>query len=296
MQQQAFPLTGEQTLLEQQQRTIMTQQQAILQQQPVPYQQRQVQELVHVMQEQHRLQLLQHQMLLSERVSALRETSITIQDQQQDLDAVTAALAGYADAGSAAANTQQQQQQQPVALNKDDILDAIFQSVGPGEYYYIAAVCRKWRGRYLQLGSTDDAAAAQRAHKTVTARQAAIASVPRLKLAFAAGATVQQLQQPYTVRGRTAFFARDLANHCSDAIAVYTELRVRGLQWSPEMSTYAAKAGRVDKLDWLTYVGCPLAIKHVLQAACSAAAVDPVAVLQWVQRKHSNWLELAELC
>jgi hypothetical protein len=220
MQQQAFPLaTGEQTLLEQQQRTIMTQQQAILQQQPVPRQQQQLQELVHALQDQHRLQLLQHQLLLSERVSTLRETSVTlsamIQGHQRDLDAVTATLAGYADPGaSKGANAkQQQQQQQPAALNKDDILDAIFESVGSGEYYYIAAVCRRWRGRYLQLGSTDSNAAAQRAHKKlrlVTDRQAAIASLPRLRLAFANSATVQQLQQPYTVRGRTAFFARDM--------------------------------------------------------------------------------------
>jgi hypothetical protein len=29
-----------------------------------------------------------------------------------------------------------------------------------------------------------------------------------------------------------------------------------------------------------------------VHAACSAAAVDSVTVLQWVQRMHSNWREL----
>jgi hypothetical protein len=36
-------------------------------------------------------------------------------------------------------------------LDKDEILDAVFGYVGLGEYYYVAGVSRRWRGRYIKL-------------------------------------------------------------------------------------------------------------------------------------------------
>jgi hypothetical protein len=59
---------------------------------------------------------------------------------------------------AAAVNSQPQQQQQsrpdrsPIpVLAQDGVLGTVFSFIGIGEYYYVAGVCRNWRGRYMAL-------------------------------------------------------------------------------------------------------------------------------------------------
>jgi hypothetical protein len=42
--------------------------------------------------------------------------------------------------------------QEPV-LARDEVLDTVLSFVGIGEYYYVAGVCRNWRGRYISVCS-----------------------------------------------------------------------------------------------------------------------------------------------
>jgi hypothetical protein len=41
--------------------------------------------------------------------------------------------------------------QERSVLARDEVLDTVFSFVGIGEYYYVAGVCRNWRGRYMTL-------------------------------------------------------------------------------------------------------------------------------------------------
>jgi hypothetical protein len=78
--------------------------------------------------------------------------------QTATLQLVTAKLDCKAMSESSALDTQEHRhqrarfaQQYRCALDKDFILDEVFSYVGIGEYIYAAAVCRRWRGRYIKL-------------------------------------------------------------------------------------------------------------------------------------------------
>jgi hypothetical protein len=73
--------------------------------------------------------------------------------------ATTLAASGHNAAPSAREGVQQQQHRQQRArlddyaspLENNVILDIVFSYVGIGDYFYTAAVCRNWRGRYITL-------------------------------------------------------------------------------------------------------------------------------------------------
>ena len=81
-------------------------------------------------------------------------------------------------------------------LNKDEILDEVFSFVGLGEYYYVAGVSRRWRGRYIKLcyNETDD----DDDNKLWTSLNSTIVTAARLQLALDGSVSMETLQQNMT--------------------------------------------------------------------------------------------------
>jgi hypothetical protein len=66
-------------------------------------------------------------------------------------------------------------------LARVEVLDTVLSFVGIGEYYYVAAVCRNWRGRYMQLCAKT---AVDLKHKFNTSQKSVVVTAARLQLAL----------------------------------------------------------------------------------------------------------------
>jgi hypothetical protein len=137
------------------------------------------------------------------------------------------------------------------ALARNEVLDTIFSFVGIGEYYYIAGVCRNWRGRYLTFCHHTPAKQSKDIRQPYTSCSSIVATAARLQLALDNGLTVAQLQAEHSV--------------LSDAIAirsleprkVITLARLYGMQWSDHLTYCAAYYRQYELLKWLHKCGCP---------------------------------------
>jgi hypothetical protein len=114
-------------------------------------------------------------------------------------------------------------------LDNSEIFDAVFSYVGYGEYFYVAAVCRKWRGAYIS--HCHKFAKANKTHKLRTKCRAIVVTAARLQLALNNGADVAQLspsarEWPYSGKLGDAVVCWSL-----EPIAVLTLLRVYGYAW-----------------------------------------------------------------
>jgi hypothetical protein len=143
-------------------------------------------------------------------------------------------------------------------LARDEVLDAIFIFVGIGEYYYVAAVCRNWRGRYLQLCSQLETGTILR-FKTCAASIATTAA--RLQLALDNGLSIELLE-------KSQWRVSSSIVCCSlEPIAVLTLARVYGLQWNPLLTFYAAVHKKYELLRWLHKCGYPLDLRLIINDA-----------------------------
>jgi hypothetical protein len=77
------------------------------------------------------------------------------------------------------------------ALARDEVLDTVFDFVGIGEYYYVAGVCRNWRGRYMTLCHKATTTPTPDCLSTTISR--ALITKARLQLAFDIGLTIDKL-------------------------------------------------------------------------------------------------------
>jgi hypothetical protein len=78
-------------------------------------------------------------------------------------------------------------------LARDELLDTVFSFVGIDDYYYVAGVCRNWRGRYMTFCHSKNTAAVVRPRRYHTVQRNTIVSRSRLQLALDDGVTVDEL-------------------------------------------------------------------------------------------------------
>jgi hypothetical protein len=162
-------------------------------------------------------------------------------------------------------------------LERDDMLDLVFDYVGAGEYYYVAGVSRRWRGRYLKL--CYNAAANKEAHKLCTSYSSALVTANRLQLALRAGLKMAQLREYED-------FSHDVVYSSLEPIAVLTLAKTYDMPWPVELCTDAAYSEDVELLKWLHERQCPWNESAVL---AETARNDAVEMLKWLQSVTEPW-------
>jgi hypothetical protein len=125
-------------------------------------------------------------------------------------------------------------------LDKDEILDEVFSFVGLGEYYYVAGVSRKWRGRYIKL--CYNAADANKDTKLFTSYTSTVITAARLQLALDGSFTMAMLQEDMHRLGA------DIAEYSLEPIEVMKLAKVYDLAWSPALASNAAYFNKLELL------------------------------------------------
>jgi hypothetical protein len=164
-------------------------------------------------------------------------------------------------------------------LARDEVLDAVFGFVGIGDYYYVAGVCRNWRGRYMTLCHNTPKKWTSTILPPYTSRSSIVATADRLQLALDNGLTIDKLSKCDWQ------MARAIATFSLEPIAVLTLARCYGLEWNEGLSFYAAPAGKLELMQWMHKCGCPIEPDLVIDAAVRGSRLD---VLTWVYKQFAS--------
>jgi hypothetical protein len=156
-------------------------------------------------------------------------------------------------------------------LDKDVILDLVFGYVGLGDYFYTAAVCRSWRGRYITLCKS---ATSPKTHKLYTSYRSAITTAARLELALDSNLQIADLQSD------SRHFAWTVVFLSLEARSVLALARGHGLQWSGCLTYVAALKNEFELVRWLYESGCPT---HFPDVITFAIKFDRADILAWVR-------------
>jgi hypothetical protein len=163
--------------------------------------------------------------------------------------------------------------------------------VGFGEYFYVAGVCRRWRGRYIYIYISfchAEAPAAEK-HKLRTLREAVVSTAARLQLALNNGAKLTELDKETF----SASLAYTVTNSSLEPIAVLSLLRVYGYQWDSDLYA-AAEADYLELIKWLHQVQCPIpAADKLAYTCCSHTLPTGVSILQWLHSVQPEWFNEA---
>jgi hypothetical protein len=165
-------------------------------------------------------------------------------------------------------------------LEDDDVLDTVLSFVGVDEYFYAAAVSRRWRGRYIRLCYT---MAAQEPLSTRpklrTSYRSAVTTVAKLQLALDTTLSVRHLRTAANV------FAKEAVRYSLAPVEILSLMRAL---YCP-LDGAAAHAARINKLEvlqWLHSSGFLPFKKSVLLAAARGGSA---ALLQWLCSHTDPW-------
>jgi hypothetical protein len=194
-------------------------------------------------------------------------------------------------------------------LENDALLDKIFGLVGNGEYFYVAGVCRRWRGRYITLcyratakdlkedeaeekaeaeagGEVDEEEKIERderksllQNKLRTGFAGAVTTAVRFQMALEDKLTVAQLQ--------AGQFGNQVAYFSLEPVAVYALAKQYDLRWDADYCFWAAVTNKLDLLQWLHSRGCPWDIDSIL-LNMTFRTLD-LAVLKYLRNKTGPW-------
>jgi hypothetical protein len=172
-------------------------------------------------------------------------------------------------------------------LDDNEIFGSVLSYVGFGEYFFVAGVCRRWRGAYISFCYANTKAAETR--KLRTLRRAVITTAARLQLALHNGATLAVLDAE-AVRSSYASLANSIPRRSLEPIAVLTLLRVYGYQWDSDLYIAAAEEGNLELIKWLHQVQCPeVPFKGIALRCCGCMSSSAVSILQWLHSLQPEW-------
>jgi hypothetical protein len=159
----------------------------------------------------------------------------------------------------------------PVLAN-NEVIHTVFSFVGIGEYYFVADVCRNWRGRYLQLCSQNES---NKTNKFVTSRGSIMTTAARLQLALDNGLTIDKLDHlTADWLGQEKKMLVLAVIKSLEPIAVLSLARVYGLQWCSRYADYAAYSKMYVLLKWLLKCGCPCDLAVIARDAIRTYDVE----------------------
>jgi hypothetical protein len=146
-------------------------------------------------------------------------------------------------------------------LARDEVLDLVFSFVGIGDYYYVAGVCRNWRGRYMTLCHNKAVTTAKTdTHKFHTLHSNTVMTESRLQLALDNGLTIERL------RIGSSPLADSIIVRSLEPMKVLTLARLYGIAWNDVLTQRAAETRQYELLKWLLKYGCPCDLDEVLDA------------------------------
>eukprot|EP00953_Heterococcus_sp_UTEX-ZZ885_P042495 21586-Heterococcus_DN1.PRE.1 len=154
-------------------------------------------------------------------------------------------------------------------LDRDEILDAVFSYVGIRDYIYTGAVSRRWNGRYKKLCHN---LLGKWGPKLCTNHSNTLISAGRLQIAIDSGLDMARLQS----LSDDSFIMRVSL----DPIAVLMQARQYGLDWTSDLSESAAAYNKLELLQWLQQMGCPLDIPALMKIAVDHQFID---ILNWLR-------------
>jgi hypothetical protein len=177
-------------------------------------------------------------------------------------------------------------------VDDDMLLDKVFELVGPGDYFYVAGVCRRWRGRYMtlcykaaaeKLEEQDEEEEVEvegdHSSKLRTSFASAVRTADRLQLALDDKLTIAQLQ--------ATDFGYTVSYHSLEPVAVYALAKQYDLPWEKRYCLWAALHNKMDLLQWLLRRGCPWNIDSIL--ALIALRKLHLPLLKWMRTKSGPW-------
>jgi hypothetical protein len=135
-------------------------------------------------------------------------------------------------------------------LARNEVLDTVFSFVGIGDYYYVAGVCRNWRGRYLTFCHKTPERWTGAMRPPYTSCSNIVATAARLQLALDNGLPIELLD---TANWNVVV---SLTTRPSEPTEVLTLARLYGLQWNNLLTQCAAQCKQYELLRWLRKCGC----------------------------------------
>jgi hypothetical protein len=145
-------------------------------------------------------------------------------------------------------------------LARNEVLDTVFSFVGIGDYYYVACVCRNWRGRYMTFCHKTPERWTQKARPPYTSCSSIVMTAARLQLALDNGLTVAQLQAADHLALSDA-----IVNNSLEPVEAITLARLYGLAWNTSLTEYAACFKKYELLKWLLKCGCPKDVEAIIE-------------------------------
>jgi hypothetical protein len=173
-------------------------------------------------------------------------------------------------------------------LDDNEIFGAVLSYVGYGEYFYVAKVCRKWRGAYISL--CHRLAKAAEKHKLRTRASAVVVTAARLQLAFDNGAEVAELDSTEHLYGISLGSAAVMWS--LEPVTVLTLLRLYGYVWKSSIYEHAARDAKLELMQWLYQVRCPMLELSTLAYTCISSAPAAVSMLQWLHSLQPEWFDM----
>jgi hypothetical protein len=174
-------------------------------------------------------------------------------------------------------------------LDDNEIFGSVLSYVGLGEYFYVAGVCRRWRGCYISFCHAN--ARANDTYKLRSLREAVVSTAARLQRALHNGATLAVLDAE-AVRSTGASLAHTIASRSLEPIAVLSLLRVYGYQWDSDLYVAAAEQGNLHLIKWLHQVQCPIAkVGDIALNCCKCMSSTAVSILQWLHALQPEWFD-----
>jgi hypothetical protein len=168
-------------------------------------------------------------------------------------------------------------EQAPV-LTRAEALDTVFSFVGIGEYYYVAGVCRNWRGRYIALCSQKERT---NTNRFKTHRESIVATAARWQLALDNGLTIAKCE------ARQYRLARALIDVSLESMKVITLARLYGMQWNYGLTQCAAMSRKYELLKWLHKCGWAWDPDVIMETACDTS--DDIEQLKQLHAITGPW-------
>ena len=238
---------------------------------------------------------------LHERQGALEQQQTAMQARQaaieSKLDALSSASSAAGSSGSIVncskatqATASSQDCSEPVTkrhtvdeidlplLERDDLLLSILGRVGTTDWLYVASVSHRWRGLYYSVCPKKQGDDEQNVTRTSWA--AAVTTAERLKLAFASGLDVEDMNDSlYT-------FTEAVGELSLEPIPVMTLARVMGVEWYSGLCGTAAWKGDWAFLRWLCESDCPWVLQDVYNNAMTCGiAKRTMSILPWIKQQ-----------
>eukprot|EP00953_Heterococcus_sp_UTEX-ZZ885_P034106 17689-Heterococcus_DN1.PRE.1 len=199
-----------------------------------------------------------------------------------DTEAATSAAAATAAVDDAPRALRQRLHSHVSPLDKDDVLDVVFNYVGLGDFLYTGAVCRRWRGRCIKL--CYEKAAKGQTEKLRSSYRSTLVTAARLQLALDSGLKMTKLQQ------HKYMFAVSVTKHSLDPICVLSLAKLYDMAWCTEQTSAAADMNTPQLLQWLHKCQCPWNVESV---TATAVFSDNVEMLEFISSADGvGWANL----